>query len=96
MCCLLDYKTADLRRAVLMDPRPLDAVCSVRVPQQRLAVACLSRESTVQSLDAAIRDQRWGSQKRFDGYLHIYAHDAHRPADYLSPFATTISHASVG
>ena len=57
---------------------------------------CLSRESTVQSLDAAIRDQRWGSQKRFDGYLHIYAHDAHRPADHLSPFATTIRHANGG
>ena len=37
---------------------------------------CLSRESTVQSLDAAIREN--DSQERFDGYVLIKAHDAHR------------------
>ena len=40
---------------------------------------CLSRESTVQSLDAAIREnETMGRLGGFDGYVLIKAHDAHR------------------
>ena len=61
---------------------PVGVELCYRLPN---ADTCLSRESTVQSLDAAIREnetRRW-VQQRFDGYVLIEANDAHGAAMHV-------------